>query len=251
MKAKFLYHQQNTINPIRKEGCMTIQQWPSADRPRERLLQHGREELSDSELLALLIQSGTRGSSSVDCARALISKFGNLRSVIDADYKQVVSTPGIGSARYALLQAGAEIGRRYFQQRCAHQGPIVSHAHAKDYFMYTMAHKQNECFSVLFLDNMHNIIQCEELFQGNLTELSIHMRLLVKKCLNYNTIAVIIAHNHPRGRPTPSNSDIQTTKMIIKILRYLDIRLIDHIIVGENSSLSMQEEGFIDNCLPS
>jgi DNA repair protein RadC len=230
---------------------MTIQQWPSADRPRERLLQHGREKLSDSELLALLIQSGTRGNSSVDCARALISKFGNLRSVIDADYKQMTDIAGIGAARYALLQAGAEIGRRYFQQRCMHQGPIVSHSHAKDYFMYTMAHKQIECFYVLFLDSMHHIIQCEELFQGNLTELTIQMRLLVKKCLNYNAVAVIIAHNHPRGRAAPSDGDLKATQMIIQVLHYLNIRLIDHIIVGENSTLSMQEEGFIDNCLPS
>lgn len=228
---------------------MTIQQWPLADRPRERLLNYGSEKLSDSELLALLIQSGTKNQSSVDCARALLQRFGNLRAVIDADCKALCEQPGLGPAKFALVQAGAELGRRYFQQRHPSRGAITSCAQAKAFFKHTLSHKKKECFCVIYLDASHNIIQYEELFQGSLTSLKVHPRDFVKKCLDHDAVAVIIAHNHPRGRSTPSQADIQTTKHLIQMLHFVDVQLIDHIIVGENNTLSMQDEGYIDKYL--
>jgi DNA repair protein RadC len=225
---------------------MTIQQWPEHDRPRERLLQHGAGQLSDSELLAILIQSGTAKQSSVDCARALLSNFNNLRGVIDANKKDIFNQPGLGPAKYALIQASAELGRRYLKQNQRFRGAILSADQAKHYFKLTLSHKKVECVGFLYLNAAHEIITYEEPFQGSVTKVHVHYRECIKKALSLDAAAIIMAHNHPSGLAKASQADIQSTEQLTQALKLVDISLLDHIIVGMNSELSMRNEGLMD-----
>jgi DNA repair protein RadC len=224
---------------------MSIHDWPEHDRPRERLLLHGADQLTDSELLALLIQTGTATQSSVDCARGLLKHFGNLRGVIDANLKQLCTQPGIGPAKFALIQAGAHIGRRYLQQEHTFKGAIHSALQAKEYFTCTLSHKKTECIAFLYLNASHEIIAYEEPFQGGIAQVSIHYRTCVKQALHLDASAILMAHNHPSGLSKPSQADIDCTEQLIKALHLIDVTLIDHIIIGKKEAFSMREEGFI------
>ena len=225
---------------------MSIHDWPEQDRPRERLFSNGADQLTDSELLAILIQSGTATQSSVDCARALISTFGNLRGVIDANLKQLCTQPGIGPAKFALIQAGAQVGMRYLQQEKSFKGAITSAQQAKEYFTCTLSHKKIECIAFLYLNASHEIISYEEPFQGGITQVSIHYRQCVKQALQLDASAIIMAHNHPSGQARPSQADIECTEQLIKALNLIDVVLIDHIIIGKNEAFSMRDEGLIN-----
>jgi len=229
---------------------MTILEWPEHDRPRERLLEHGAEELTDSELLAILIQTGTKQQSSVDCARSLIKSHTNLRGIIDASQQALCAHNGVGPAKFAMIQAGAELGRRYMQQDQAFKGAITSAEQAKRYFRLTLSHKKIECIAFLYLNAAHEIISYEEPFHGSMTQVYIHYRECIKTALSLDAVAIIMAHNHPNGFSKPSQADIQSTEALIKALKLVDISLIDHIIVGKNDAFSMRDEGLInpDQC---
>jgi DNA repair protein RadC len=224
---------------------MSIHDWPEQDRPRERLLIHGADQLTDSELLAILIQSGTVSKSSVDCARELITTFGNLRGVIDASMEQLCDQPGIGAAKFALIQAAAHLGRRYLQQEKLLKGVITSAEQAKDYFSCTLSHKKTECIAFLYLNASSEIIAYEEPFEGGTGHVSIDYRACVKQALQFDASAMIMAHNHPSGLAKPSQSDIDCTEQLIKALQLVDVALIDHIIIAKNKAFSMRSEGFI------
>jgi DNA repair protein RadC len=224
---------------------MTIRDWPVRERPREKLLDKGAAALSDAELLAILLRSGQRGRSALDLARQVLASFGSLRQLLAADHTRACAEPGLGSARYAELQAAAEIARRQLGETLR-TGPCLSNAHAtRDYLTAKLRHLEHEVFCCLHLDRRHRLIHFEELFRGTIDGASVHPREIVKLALRRNAAAMIVAHNHPSGVAEPSQADEFITRRLKEALALVDIRLLDHIIVGDGVSVSLAERGII------
>jgi len=222
---------------------MSINQWPAHERPRERLVQQGARVLSDTELLAILIQHGGKGQSAVDIARKLLHQFNGLRGILTADAARFCAVPGLGLAKYTQLQAAAELGRRTLREDM-HQRQAIHHSKdAENFIIANLRDYQQEVFAALFLDNKHRVIQFEHLFYGTIHSASIYPREVVKRALYYNAAAMIVAHNHPSGIAEPSESDKEITRWLKKALALVDVALLDHLVVGDNQAISLAERG--------
>ncbi len=224
---------------------MSIKDWPEGDRPREKLLQRGAEALSDAELLAIFLRTGIVGKSAVDLARDLLNEFGSLRELIAADRRQFCRGKGLGEAKYVLLQAVLEIGRRYLEEEVKRLDQLTSPSQTRDYLRARMRGYRSEVFACLFLDNRHRVIEYEELFRGTIDGASVHPREVVRRSIHHNAAAVIFAHNHPSGVAEPSVSDEAITRKLQEALSLVDVRVLDHIIVGDSSSTSLAERGVL------
>jgi DNA repair protein RadC len=224
---------------------MAIRDWPADERPREKLLEKGATALSDAEILAILLRSGTAGRSALDLARDALAAFGSLRQLIAADRARFCAEVGLGLARYAELQAAAEISRRQLSQSLR-AGPLLASPKAtRDFLSARLRDLEHEVFCCLYLDKRHRLIQFEELFRGTIDGASVHPREIVKLALRKNAAAVIVAHNHPSGVAEPSQADELITQRVKEALALVDIRLLDHIIVGEGVSVSLAERGLM------
>jgi len=224
---------------------MAIRDWPIDERPREKLLDKGASALSDAELLAILLRTGTAGRSALDLARELLKSFQSLRKLIAADQQRFCSERGLGLARFAELQAAVEIARRQLSETLR-TGPSLSSPRAtRDFLSARLRDLEHEVFCCLFLDKRHRLIQFEELFRGTIDGASVHPREIVKLALQRNSAAVIIAHNHPSGVAEPSQADEMITLRIKEALALVDIRLLDHIIVGDGQCVSLAERGVL------
>lgn len=224
---------------------MPIRDWPSNERPREKLLDKGVAALSDAELLAILLRCGTAGRSALDLARELLVHFGSLRQVVTADRSRFCAAPGLGLARFAEIQAAAEISRRQLSETLR-AGPLLASPKAtRDYLSARLRHLEHEVFCCLYLDKRHRLIHCEELFRGTIDGASVHPREIVKLALQRNAAAVIVAHNHPSGIAEPSQADELITQRVKEALGLVDIRLLDHIIIGDGACVSLAERGVL------
>jgi DNA repair protein RadC len=224
---------------------MSIRDWPSAERPREKLLQLGPGALSAAELLALVIRIGHRGSSAVDLAREVLKEFRSLRALLSADVERFCQHRGLGPARYAELQAALELARRHYQE-ALEAGPGLNSPRAtREFLTSRLRDRSYEVFCCLHLDNRHRLIAFDELFRGTIDGASVHPREVVKQALARNAAAVILAHNHPSGVAEPSQADELITHRLKDALALVDIRLLDHVIVGDGSCLSFAEKGLI------
>lgn len=212
---------------------MTIKHWPHKERPREKLLAHGVENLSDAELLAILINSGSCGISAIDIARQLLKDFGNLRAIAKANKKDLCRTKGIGDVCYTRLHAALEITRRMLLESMKKKDTVASPDRARKYLTLKMRNYSYEVFACLFLDNQHRVIAFEELFRGTIDGASVHPREVVKRTLHYNAAAVILVHNHPSGSSEPSHADRHITEELKNALALIDVRILDHFVVGE------------------
>jgi DNA repair protein RadC len=224
---------------------MAITDWPELERPREKLLERGPEALSDAELLAIFLRTGVRGKTAVDVARDLLSRFGGLRELLAASADELCQVPGIGEAKYVQLQAGLEMGRRYLAERLVRGETLSSTADTRQFLQAQLRDRQNEVFCVLFLDNRHRVLVFEELFYGTLNGTAVYPREVVKQALKYNAAAVILAHNHPSGVAEPSRADEQLTSRLKEALALVDIRLLDHLVVGDGEMVSFSERGLL------
>lgn len=222
---------------------MSIKLWPAAERPREKLLCHGAAALSDAELLALFIRSGSNGKTAVDIGRDLLDEFGGLRQILTADQQKFCQFNGCGPAHYALLQAAHEIGRRFLDQTLRKQGPLSSAGQAADFLTHKLRDQKREVFAIIYLDTRHQVIDYEELFVGTLNGATVHPREVVRSVLEHNASAVILAHNHPSGIAEPSESDSMLTKRLRQSLDLIDVRLLDHLVIGDGEYVSMSDRG--------
>jgi DNA repair protein RadC len=224
---------------------MTIRDWPESERPREKLLAHGPARLTDAELLAVLFGTGSPGVSAVDLGGRLLREFGCLRGLMSADRERCRATPGLGARRYGLLQAALELTRRHYQQEAA-AGPLLScPAATRQFLVAQLRDRPYEVFCCLFLDNRHRLIAFEELFRGTIDGASVHPREVVRQALYCNAASVILAHNHPSGVAEPSQADELITLRLKDALGLVDIRVLDHLIVGDSRCVSLAERGVI------
>ena len=224
---------------------MPITDWPEQERPREKLLARGPAALSDAELLAIFLRTGVRGKSAVDLARELLTRFGSLRALLEAGCAQFCESPGLGDAKYAQLQAVLEMARRHLQEKLVRGDALSNIDDTRAYLTACLRAYPHEVFGCLFLDNRHRVIAFEELFHGTLDGASVHPREVVKRALAHNAAALIFAHNHPSGVSEPSRADEQITLRLKEALALVDIRVLDHFIIGDGRALSLAERGIL------
>ncbi|MEO8938188.1 MAG: DNA repair protein RadC [Burkholderiaceae bacterium] len=222
---------------------MSIIDWPTAERPRERLLAHGVQGLSDAELLAIFLRTGTPGSNAIDLARRCLTVFGGLAGVFGAPQARFCAIEGLGPARYAQLQAALEMTRRSLGQALVERPLFDSPAAVRDYLRLTIGGKPHEVFLALFLDAQHRLLGAEELFRGTLAQTSVYPREVVKRALEINAAAIVFAHNHPSGIAEPSRADEMLTTALRNALDLVDIRTLDHFIVAGRLVYSFAEHG--------
>lgn len=224
---------------------MAINQWPLGERPREKLLHMGAATLSDAELLAVLLRTGRRGVTAVDLARELIERFGGLRPLLAASPETLRAAPGLGLARCAQLQAALELARRHLEQDLTRGRSLTSPSQTMAFLRARLRDLEHEVFMCLFLDNRNRVLRSEELFRGTIDGASVHPREVVKRALALNAAAVILAHNHPSGVAEPSRADELITRRLTDALALVDIRVLDHIVVGDGSPVSFAERGLL------
>ncbi|MGH8653916.1 MAG: RadC family protein [Gammaproteobacteria bacterium] len=224
---------------------MRITDWPVFERPREKLLSRGAEALSDAELLAIFLRTGVKGKTAVDLARELLKEYGSLRAILEAGRERFNQTHGLGDAKYAQLQAALEMARRHLRETLQRGDPLTNPRESRDYLSAQLRRYPYEVFAGLFLDNRHRVIQFEELFRGTIDSTSVYPREVLKLALQLNAAAVIFAHNHPSGHCTPSNADRQITRKLVDALALVDIRVLDHFIVGDDEGYSFAEHGLL------
>ena len=224
---------------------MSMQSWPINERPRERLLEYGVGALSDAELLAIFLRTGVRGRNAVDLARDLLGAFGGLRQLLEADQSSFTSHPGLGPAKYSQLQAVLEIGRRHLAASIQRQSALESPQAVRDFLKAKLRHELHEVFACLFLDTKHRVLAFEILFYGTIDGASVYPRQVVKRALANNAAALILTHNHPSGIAEPSQADKVLPERLKEALALVDVRVVDHFIVGDGEPLSMVENGWM------
>jgi len=224
---------------------MPIREWPSDERPRERLLARGAEGLSDAELIALCLRSGIAGRTAVELARDLLARFCGLRGLLSADPRALREVRGLGAAKAAQLGAILEIARRSLAETLNVGPALGAPAAVRDYLRLSLGARPHEVFVALFLDAQHRVLRVDELFRGTLTQTSVYPREVVKAALAANAAAVILAHNHPSGVAQPSRADELLTRQLKDALALVDVKLLDHFVVAADHALSFAERGLI------
>ncbi len=224
---------------------MSIRDWPIDERPREKLLQRGAQTLSDAELLAVFIGSGTRGQSAVDLGRALLSRAGSLRQLLQRSPRELARLPGMGVARACKLAAALELGSRHLSETLQRGAPITSARDAGAFLSLRLRDLPHEVFACLFLDNQHRLLAFEELFRGTLDGAEVHPREVLRRCLAHNAAAVILAHNHPSGVAEPSAADRALTVRLRQTLELIGVRVLDHLVIGDGPPTSFAERGLL------
>lgn len=224
---------------------MAISDWPEDDRPREKLLQKGPGALSEAELLAIFLRTGVKGKSAVDLARDLIVQFGSLSALLSTDLETFSKARGLGVAKYTQLQAAIEIAKRVLHEESRHLDTMKSPSAVRDYLRLSLQGREHEVFVGIFLDVQNRVIANEELFRGTLTQTSVYPREVVKRALDHNAAAMVFAHNHPSGLAEPSAADTELTTALKRALAMVDIKVLDHFIVGKGEWTSFAERGLL------
>jgi DNA repair protein RadC len=224
---------------------MDHQRWPGGDGPREKLLDSGPASLTDAELLAVLLQTGYRDCNALQLASQLLEEFSGLGGVMRADSGRLLAFAGIGAAKCARLRSALELARRQALQALGDGDVLSSPAQTRRFLQHHLGGQQREVFSCLFLDSQHRVLRCEDLFLGTLDGAAVYPREVAVRALQYHAAAVIFAHNHPSGIAEPSQADRRITERLCQALSLLDIRVLDHIIVGRGREFSFAEAGIL------
>jgi len=224
---------------------MAITDWPADDRPREKLLSKGATALSDAELVGIFLRTGVAGKSAVDLAREVVAQFGSLSALCGADQKTFCNIHGLGVAKYVQLQAVLEMAQRALGEKLKQGVALNSPQAVRDYLRLRLHHRPHEVFVGVFLDAQNRVVAGEDLFSGTLTQTSVYPREVVKRALHHNAAAVIFAHNHPSGVAEPSRADETLTATLKRALALVDVGVLDHFVVGADSTLSFVERGLL------
>ncbi len=224
---------------------MNITDWPYNERPREKLLSEGAEVLSDSELLAILLRTGIKGKTVIDLARELIQKFDGIRGLLEANIQVLSAYPGLGKAKCAEIKVIVEIAKRYLAEGLKYGSTLTNSVETRNYLTFCLRNRTQEVFACLFLDNQCRVIRYEELFYGTVNEAKVYPREVVKRAVQLNASAIIFAHNHPSGDATPSQADQLITERLKLALAAIDVKVLDHLVIGEGAVSSFAERGWI------
>jgi DNA repair protein RadC len=224
---------------------MHIRDWPAAERPREKLLARGAAALSDAELIALFLGSGLRGQDAVSTARALLAAHGPLRPLLDRAPRTLATLPGLGPARACKLAAALELGQRVLAADLERGEALTDPPSAGRLFAQRLRPADHEVFAVMFLDTRHRMLAFEEMFHGTLDGAEVHPRDVARRALAHNAAAVLVGHNHPSGNPEPSAADRAVTARLKQALALVDVRLLDHFVVGDGPPVSMAARGWV------
>jgi DNA repair protein RadC len=224
---------------------MGISDWPSDQRPRERLIKYGASALSDAELLAVFLRVGVKGKSAVDLGRDMLAQFGSLNALFAANMTDFSKIHGLGNAKYAQIHAVLELAKRAISEDLQVCENLSSPNNVKNYLQLLIGNKPYESFAVLFLDVKNRLIRTEELFRGTLNHASVYPREVVKAALSHNAASIILAHNHPSGSCEPSQADLSLTNTLKQALALVDIRVLDHFIIANPNVYSFAEHGQI------
>lgn len=227
------------------DGAMHIRDWPASERPREKLLARGASALSDAELLAIFLGSGLRGMDAVATARAVLAGHGPLRRLLECPASRLAGVHGLGPARACRLAAALELGNRYLAAGLERGEALTDPASAGRYFTQRLRGQPAEVFAALFLDTRHRALAFEELFRGTVDGAEVHPREVVRRALAHNAAAVIVGHNHPSGSSEPSAADRAVTARLKQALALVDIRLLDHFVVGDGMPASLAARGWL------
>lgn len=213
--------------------------------PREKLLQFGVEALSDAELLALFLRTGTRNLPVLTLSQKLLNEFGSFYHLMNASHNEFCKKEGLGTAKYTQLKAVVELSHRYLKVKMTKENYLTSPTLTHHYLANRLMDKDREIFMVIFLDNQNHVINCEEMFVGTYNCVEVHPREVARKALQYNAAALILAHNHPSGLAEPSQADRALTKKIEQVCELIDVRVIDHLVIGKGEYVSFAERGWI------
>lgn len=224
---------------------MHIRDWPRHERPREKLLQRGAGSLSDAELLAIFLGSGLPGMDAVATARQLLAMHGPLRRLLELPPASLAKLPGLGPARTCALAAALELGQRHLAAALERGEALTDPASAGRYFAQRLRGLPHEVFAALFLDTRHRAIAFEELFRGTVDGAEVHPREVVRRALAHNAAAVMVGHNHPSGNPEPSAADRAVTARLKQSLSLVDVRLLDHFVIGDGAPVSLAARGWV------
>lgn len=224
---------------------MSIKHWPSEQRPREKLLRYGPGALSDAELLAIFLRTGVAGLDALGLAQRLLQNFDGLRGLLAASRDEFCAQHGLGDSKFVQLQAVQEINRRFQAQGLQRAGPVTDSRAAFSLIRSHLGDRLSEVFCCVWLDTRHRLIRLDEMFQGTIDGASVHPREVVRRALSLNAAAVILAHNHPSGVAEPSPSDRAITDRLKKALKLIDVRILDHVVIGDTENVSFAERGWL------
>lgn len=224
---------------------MPITDWPLEERPREKLLTRGAESLSDAELVAIFLRTGVKGKTAVDIAREALARFGSLSGLFAAGAGAAAAVSGLGVAKYVQLQAVLEMARRALREKLDRGSALGSPQAVRDYLRLKLQDRPHEIFVGVFLDAQNRVLAVEELSRGTLTQTSVYPREVVKRALHHNAAALIFAHNHPSGIAEPSRSDEALTAALRQALALVDVKVLDHFIIGAGTAMSFAERGLL------
>lgn len=224
---------------------MVLKDIPAGARPREKLLAQGPGALADAELIALLLRTGFKGMSVLQLAQSMLDAFGGLTGLLNAGPNDLGRIKGLGPAKRAEMAAVIELARRSLAQQLAQRPVLDAPAKVKDYLRLQLAQRDHEVFGVLFLDAQNHLLGFDEMFRGTLTQTSVYPREVAKRALEINAAAVILAHNHPSGAAEPSRADEFLTQSLKSALQMIDVRVLDHLVVGHADVVSFAERGLL------
>ncbi|WP_130832742.1 RadC family protein [[Erwinia] mediterraneensis] len=213
--------------------------------PREKLQQQGAVALSDDELLAIFLRTGVAGVNVLMLARQMLNQFGSLYRIMTASQQELAEIKGIGAAKLAQLHAIAELGKRFFAAQLAQENVMENPQVTRHYLQSVLAHQERELFMVLFLDNQHRVLRAQQMFAGSINSVEVHPREIVREALKCNAAALILAHNHPSGLAEPSQADREITCKVSQACLLLNIRVLDHLVIGHGEYVSFAERGWL------
>ncbi|MGP3593820.1 RadC family protein [Vagococcus sp. WN89Y] len=214
-------------------------------KPREKMLQFGVEALTDVELLALFLRTGTQGKCVLTVAREMLKQFGSLYTLLSADLDDFKGVHGIGVAKYAQLKGIGELARRYYNARLLEDNSLLSPDMTREFLQSQLAGEEREVFMVIFMDSQNRVLKHSRLFTGTINQVEVHPREILREALKINASALILAHNHPSGHAEPSKADKQITERVVKCCEFMGVRVLDHLVIGCGECVSFAERGWI------